>query len=135
MACSANIYSAGCYSREKSDFPSIPEASGLDRGNITPRPHVIAVFLFSGGRSMVWDCTCVDTFAGIRLNRSAMEDGAAAKCTEKRKHRKYTALAESHQFDPTEVETMRVYGGSTGVILRPINRHPVEATDETRKAN
>ena len=54
---------------------------------------------------------------------------------ESRKRRKYTALAESHQFEPIAVETMRVYGGSTGVILRATGQRLVEATEEPRDAN
>ena len=74
-------------------------------------------------RNLVWDCTCVDTFAGVHLNRSAMEAGTAANSAEKRNCRKYTALAEAHQFEPITVETMGVYGESTGVILRAIGGH------------
>ena len=78
----------------------------------------ITVFPFSGGRSLVWDCTCVDIFAGVHLNRSAMETGTAANSAEERKRRNYTALSESHQFEPVAVETMGVFFGLTGVILR-----------------
>ena len=44
------------------------------------------------------NCTCVDTFAGVHLNRSAMEAGIAANSAEERKRHKYAALAEAHQF-------------------------------------
>ena len=70
----------------------------------------MTVFPFSGGTSLVWDCTCVDTFAGVRLNRSAMEVGTAANSAEKRKRRKYAAFSEADQFEPITVETMGVYG-------------------------
>ena len=40
-----------------------------------------------------------------------------------------------HQFEPAVVETMGVYGESTGVILRAIGRRLVEATGEPREAN
>ena len=98
-------------------------------------PDVITVFLFCGGRSLVWDCTCVDTFAGVHLNRSAMEAGIAANNAEERKRRKYAALAEAHQFEPIAVETMGVYGESTGVIIKAIGRRLVEATEDPREAN
>ena len=49
-----------------------------------------------------------------------MEAGTAANSAEERKRRKYAALAEAHQFEPIAVETMGVYGESTGVILRAI---------------
>ena len=119
---------------QKAGLPSVLEPPGLDRGDGS-RPDGITVFPFSGGRSLVWDCTCVDTFAGVHLNRSAMEAGIAANSAEERKRRKYAALAEAHQFEPIAVETMGVYGESTGVIIRAIGRRLVEATGDPREAN
>ena len=52
----------------KAGLPWVLELPGLDRGDGS-RPDVITVFPFSGGRSLVWDCTCVDTFAGEHINR------------------------------------------------------------------
>ena len=118
----------------KAGMPSVLEPPGLDRGNGS-RPDGIKVFPFSGDRSLVWDCTCVDTFAGVHLNRSAMEAGIAANSPEECKRRKYAALAEAHQFEPIAVETMGVYGDSTGVIIWAIGRRLVEATGEPREAN
>ena len=57
-----------------------------------------------------------------------MEAGIAANSAEERKRRKYAALVEAHQFGQITVETMGVYGDSTGVILRAIGRRLVEAT-------
>ena len=119
---------------QKAGLPSVLEPPGLDRGDGS-RPDGITVFPFSGGRSLIWDCTCVDTFAGVHLNRSAMEAGTAANSAEERKRRKYAALAEAHQFEPIAVERMGVYGESTGAILRAIGRRLVEATGEPREVN
>ena len=67
-------YSAGCFPRHfaKNDvikralqtagLPSVLEPHGLDRGE-SSRPDNIA-FPFSCGSSLVWNCTCVDTFLG-----------------------------------------------------------------------
>ena len=87
--------------------PSVLEPPGLDRGDGS-RPDGIAVFPFRGGRSLFWDCTCVDTFAGVHINRSVMEAGTAANIVEECHRRKYAALAEAHQFEPIAVETMGV---------------------------
>ena len=62
---------------QKAGLPSVLEPPGLDRGDGSCLDG-ITVFPFSGGRSLVWDCTCVDTFAGVHMNRSAMEAGIAA---------------------------------------------------------
>ena len=74
---------------------SVLEHLGLDRGDGS-RPDCITVFPFSGGTSLVWDCTCAHTFAWVHLNRSAMESGTAAMSAEERKRRKYAALAEAN---------------------------------------
>ena len=66
---------------QKAGLPSVLEPPGLDRGDGS-RPDGITVFQFSGGMSLIWDCTCVDTFAGVHLNRSAMEAGTAANSAE-----------------------------------------------------
>ena len=106
---------------QKAGLLSVLEPPGLDRGDVS-RPDGITVIPFSGGRSLVWDCTCVDTFAGAHLNMSAMEAGTAANSAEERKRLKYAALAEAHRFEPIAVETMGVYGESTGAILRAKGR-------------
>ena len=146
LHCFSCKYSAGHFPRQlamndvitralqKARLPSVLEPPSLDRGDGS-RPDGITVFPFSGGRSLVWDCTCVDTFAGVHLNRSAMEAGTAANSAEERKRRKYAALAEAHQFEPIAVETMGVYGESTGVILRAIGRRLVEAIGAPREVN
>ena len=119
---------------QKAGRPSALEPPRLYRGDGS-RPDGITVLPFSCGRSLVWDCTCVDTFAGVHLNWSAMEAGIAANSNEERQLLKYAALAEAHQFEPIAVETMGVYGESTGVIIREIGRRLVEATGEHREAN
>ena len=53
---------------QKVSLPSVLKPPGLDRGDGSC-PDGITVFLRSGGRSLVWDCTFVNTFAGIHLNR------------------------------------------------------------------
>ena len=64
-----------------------------------------------------------------------MEAGTAANSAEERKRRIYAALVEAYQFDQIAIETMGVYGESTGVILRAISRRLVEATGEPREVN
>ena len=49
-----------------------------------------------------------------------MEAGTSTNCAEEGKRHEYTALAEAHQFEQIAVETMGLYGESTGVILMAI---------------
>ena len=85
--------------------------------------------------ALIYQCYLLIPFAGVHLNRSAMEAGIAANNAEERKRHKYAALAEAHQFEPVAVETMGVYGKSTGVIIKAIGRRLVEATGDPREAN
>ena len=57
-------------------MPSVLEPPGLDTGDGS-LPDGMTVFPFSGGGSLVWDCTCVVSFAEVHLNRPAMETGTA----------------------------------------------------------
>ena len=43
----------------------------------------LTVFPFSGGRSLVWDCTCVDTFAGVGTPES-VSNGSWHSCKQRR---------------------------------------------------
>ena len=83
---------------QKAGLSSVLEPPGIDRIDGT-RPDGMTVFPFSGGWSLVWDRTYVDTFPGVHLNRSAMEAGTTANCIEDHKRRKYAALEEAHHFD------------------------------------
>ena len=57
-------------------LPSVLEPPGLDRCD-GKRPNGITVFPFRNGRSLVWDCTCVHTYAASHLMGAAFEPGSA----------------------------------------------------------
>ena len=95
---------------QKAGLPSVLEPPGLDRGDGS-RPDGITVFPFSGGRSLVWDCTCVDTLAKVHLNKSAME---AANSTEERKHVN-TLLLQWH-ISLNQLQSKRWPGMSESVV-------------------
>ena len=79
----------------------------------------------SGGWSLVWDCTCVDTFAGVRLNWSAMEAGTSGTLL----------LQRDNSVSQLQSIPMAVYGGCNGVILRAIGHRLIKAKEELREAN
>ena len=62
---------------QRAGIPSVLEPLGLDRGDGS-RPDGRTVFPFKRGKSLVWDSTCVDTFAESHLNASAVEARSAA---------------------------------------------------------
>ena len=91
------------------------EPPGLDRGD-GKRPDRITVFPYRNGKSLIWDCTCVDTFAETHLNDSAVKAGSAARAAEYRKRQKYSALGSGYIFEPIAIETSGVYGSTTSLI-------------------
>ena len=50
-------------------------------------------------------------FAGVHLNRSAMETGTAANCAEERKRRKYAALAWNISLSQLQSKQCECMGG------------------------
>ena len=62
-------------------MPSMLESSGLDPvdGN---RPNRIAVYLYLRCRCLIWDATCVNTFASSNLSRDALALDDASKVRE-----------------------------------------------------
>ena len=119
---------------QRAGIPSVLEPPGLDRGDGS-RPDGITVFPFSQGRSLVWDCTCVDTFAESHLAKAAFEAGSIASGAEDRKRHKYAGLRETYRFEPIAIETSGVYGKSTGSSVRELGRRLVEATGDSREAS
>ncbi len=76
---------------QSAGLPSVLEPVGIDRGD-GKRPDGITVFPYKTGKSLCWDCTCVDTFANTSLNQSTLLAGSAATAA------KYAALAERYLF-------------------------------------
>ena len=74
--------------------PSMLEPSGLDRGD-GKRPDGITVYPYSRGRCLIWDATCVNTFASSNLIRAALAAGSVA---EVRKIAKYADASSSSQL-------------------------------------
>ena len=62
----------------KASLSSVLEHHELDRGDGS-RPDCITIFPFICGRNLFWDYMCVEIFAGVQLNRSAMEAGTGYK--------------------------------------------------------
>ena len=118
---------------QRAGLPSVLEPPGLDRGD-GRRPDGITVFPYRNGKSLVWDCTCVDTFAETHLNDSAVDAGSAAGAAEYRKRQKYSALAADYIFEPIAIETTGAYGSTTSLIMRSIGRRLVESTNDPRES-
>ena len=118
---------------QRAGLPSVLEPPGLDRGD-GKRPDGITVYPFREGKSLIWDCTCVDTFARTHLNNSAIEARSAATAAEALKRTKYSGLSGRYLFEPIAVETTGVYGGTTSSLVRELGRRIVVATGDPRES-
>ncbi|KAK3886582.1 hypothetical protein Pcinc_009230 [Petrolisthes cinctipes] len=87
---------------------AILEPRGLDRGDGC-RPDGLSIYPFRGGRMLLWDATCTNTFTATHLLDCSVSPGAAA-----RKRHKYGALRQRYDFVPLAVET-------TGVLSQDLN--------------
>ena len=97
--------------------PSKLEPSGLDRGD-GKRPDGITVYPYSRGRCLIWDATCVITFASSNLIRAALAAGSVADAAEVRNIAKYAELGRRFILQPVAVETSGAMGKSTIHFLK-----------------
>ena len=115
-------------------MPSILEPAGLDRGD-GRRPDGLTTFPFAEGRCLIWDSTCVDTYAGYIIHKSAAQAGAAAQGAENRKQRRYAELGRRFKFQPIAVETSGPLGQSTLPFLKELGRRIARETGDKREAD
>ena len=88
------------------------EPSGIDRGD-GKRPDGITVYPYSRGRCLIWDATCVNTFASSNLILAALAAGSFADAADVRKIAKYAELGRRLIFQPVAVETSGAMAKST----------------------
>ena len=112
--------------------PSCLEPLGLDRGD-GKRPDGLTVFPFSGGRSLCWDATCVDSFCQSSLTDCALQPGAAADAAEARKRVHYRSIATRYRFEPLAVETTGVFGRSSAKFVAELGRRISATTGHRRE--
>ena len=113
-------------------IPSWLEPVGLDRGD-GRRPDGLTVFPFSGGRSLCWDATCVDTFSGSSLIESAIRPGSAADLAEERKMDHYRSLLDRYRFEPLAIETTGVLGRRSAKFVEELGRRMSQNTGDRRE--
>ena len=81
---------------QSTGMPSVPEPTGPDTGDGIC-PDVMTTFPFTEG-NVIWDSTCVDTYADYIIHKSASQAGAVAQATENRKQRRYAELGQRLKF-------------------------------------
>ena len=113
-------------------IPAVLEPIGLDRGD-GKRPDGMTLYPFSSGMSLVWDATCVSTFADCNIASAAVAAGEAARVAEAKKRFKYADLAQRYRFEPVAFETAGACGPGTRTLIRELGARLTAASGEKRE--
>ena len=114
-------------------IPSRLEPLDLSRSD-GKRPAGASIVPWKNGKYLVWDATCLDTFAVSYTSLATREAGAVAAQAEERKSLNFCSLVSSHTFVPVAIETSGTLGPRTRVILRELGHRLSRATGESRSA-
>lgn len=109
--------------------PAVLEPPGTSRDD-GKRPDGMTLIPWEAGRSLVWDVTCVDSFAASNIGSCYDKAGGAAEVAEGRKRDKYSGLGGQFHFVPIGVETLGSWGPDAVSLIHSIGRRVIEATGE-----
>lgn len=91
-----------------------PLNSGTRRSRqVTASDRTVLLYPVSGGKALVYDATCKDTFLAINLMDSIIQPGPAAKKTEPLKNAKFHSFSDRYLFAPLPFEPTGVLGPGT----------------------
>jgi len=82
------------------------------------------------GKTLLWDATCVDTYASCHLNCSSIAPGSAANEAEIRKINKYKSMQNDYIFIPVGVETSGTIRKKANSFLHSLGGKLIQATGE-----
>ena len=111
------------------NIPSRLEPSGLSRSD-GKRPDGVTITPWTRGRILIWDATCIDTFAPSYVEEATREAGSVAAIAESRKKKKYEELSTIHEFTPVAIETTGVMGPETMEFIRNLTTRIRSITGE-----
>ncbi|CAG9117196.1 unnamed protein product [Plutella xylostella] len=100
------------------NIPSILEPPGLSR-NDGKRPDGLTLIPWEKGRCLLWDATCVCTFAPSHVASTIATPGAAAELAAKQKIAKYSGLMDNYIFVPVATG---IWGHDGKTFIKSIGR-------------
>ncbi|XP_061706402.1 uncharacterized protein LOC133525602 [Cydia pomonella] len=106
------------------NVPCMLEPPGLSRSD-GKRPDGLTLVPWEKGKCLLWDATCVSTFAASHLSRTMRSAGAAAEHAASLKKDKYSALS-GYLFVPLAVETSGCWCAEGKSFLRDLGRRLLE---------
>lgn len=103
------------------NVPCVLEPPGLCRSD-GKRPDGLTLVPWRRGKCLLWDATCVNTFAASNLSRTVRSAGAAAEAAADRKRNKYSVLATDYEFVPMAFEMTSCWGSDALSFVTEIGR-------------
>ena len=113
---------------------SILQPVGLDRID-GRRPDGVTSFTFKGGKALVWNATCTDSFTARNLFSTILNPGSASVVAVDLKRRKYSQHVADFEFVPVAVETSGIIGSAECSILIDIGCRISRATNDPRQTS
>lgn len=114
-----------------SGVPCILEPPGLSRAD-GKRPDGATMIPWRKGKCLLWDATCVSTYAASHIHGTQRVAGSAAETAAKTKHAKYACLESSHLFVPIAVETAGPWGFEAKSFIRDLGKRLREQGNHPR---
>jgi hypothetical protein len=103
------------------NIPCVLEPQGLSRTD-GKRPDGLTLVPWAKGRSLLWDATCVSTFAASHLAQTMRSAGGAAENAARHKHAKYSNLEPVYDFVPLAVETAGPWCSEGKVFIQALGK-------------
>lgn len=103
------------------EIPCTLEPQGLSRLD-GKRPDGLTLVPWEKGRCLVWDATCVSTFAASHLPRTTREAGSAAEWAASQKRLKYENLSQSYHFVPFAVKVAGSWCAAAKDFIKELGR-------------
>ena len=99
------------------------------------RPDGITLIPWENGKALIWDATCLDTFAPSHLEVAAREAGEVAEQAERAKCLKYSSLESKYHFVPVAIETSGVFGPKALSFLHDLGSRLISVSTEPQVRN
>ncbi|KAJ2939808.1 hypothetical protein O0L34_g18001 [Tuta absoluta] len=116
------------------NVPCVLEPPGLSRSD-GKRPDGLTLVPWQKGKCLLWDATCVSTFAASHLSRTKKSAGAAAEFAADKKRAKYSTLGENYYFVPLAFETTGCWGSEALKLVNEIGRRLRERGFDARSGS
>ncbi|XP_063385490.1 uncharacterized protein LOC134671560 [Cydia fagiglandana] len=116
------------------NVPCMLEPPGLSRTD-GKRPDGLTLIPWEKGKCLLWDATCVSTFAASHMGRTVRAAGAAAELAALRKRDKYSALLTKYLFVPLAVETSGCWCAEAKIFLSELGQRLREGGHDPRSGS